>query len=268
MPTPSSPSCRRGRQGARLERAPATMLQIRQGVTLHLQRMEQTAENFEFALGAKKAALGPERHGFVAIQENETHFRLERPPSIARVAPVIDEALVHTLISGQFPQWAHLQIRAVLRSGWDNRSFRLGDEFVVRLPGAEEYAPQVDKEQEWLPFLARSLSYPIPVPVGRGAPGAGYPWGWSIYRWLECAPARRPTTPPSRATASSSRGNVSRWPSTPEPVEFRLMGRDDLRLLHEWIHRPHVAQWWAAAVRPRISRHPRQAFPGPRRIRR
>ena len=28
------------------------------------------------------------------------------------------------------------------------------------------------------------------------------------------------------------------------PVTFRAMRRDDLPLLHEWLARPHVAEWW------------------------
>jgi aminoglycoside phosphotransferase (APT) family kinase protein len=31
---------------------------------------------------------------------------------------------------------------------------------------------------------------PIPIPLARGAPGAGYPWPWSIYGWLDGTPAR------------------------------------------------------------------------------
>src|SRR5450631_3936164 len=100
-------------------------------------------------------------------------------------APVIDETLAHALVSEQFPRWAHLPIRRVLRDGWDNRSFQLGEDMVVRLPSAAPYAAQVEKEQRWLPVLAGSLSYPIPTPLGLGVPACGYPWSWSIYRWLE-----------------------------------------------------------------------------------
>jgi RimJ/RimL family protein N-acetyltransferase len=27
-------------------------------------------------------------------------------------------------------------------------------------------------------------------------------------------------------------------------VEFRLITADDMRMLHEWLQRPHVAEWW------------------------
>ena len=96
-----------------------------------------------------------------------------------------DVALVGQLVAAQFPQWAGLPIKPVACDGWDNRTFRLGAEMTVRLPSAAAYAPQVAKEQRWLPRLAPFLSLPIPVPLAMGAPAAGYPWHWSVYRWLE-----------------------------------------------------------------------------------
>lgn len=98
---------------------------------------------------------------------------------------IIDERLVRSLLDAQFPQWSGLSVRRVVRDGWDNHSFRLGEEMVVRLPSAEAYAAQVEKEQRWLPVLAPGLSYPIPQPLGLGTPGCGYAWRWSINTWLE-----------------------------------------------------------------------------------
>jgi aminoglycoside phosphotransferase (APT) family kinase protein len=34
------------------------------------------------------------------------------------------------------------------------------------------------------------LPLQIPVPLRPGAPGAGYPWPWSVYGWLDVKPAR------------------------------------------------------------------------------
>jgi len=98
---------------------------------------------------------------------------------------MIDAQLARTLIDDQFPQWADLPIRRVALDGVDNRTFRLGDELSVRLPSGPWYALQVEKEQRWLPRLAPQLPLPIPTPVAQGAPGAGYPYAWSVYRWLE-----------------------------------------------------------------------------------
>ena len=97
----------------------------------------------------------------------------------------IDAALVRRLIAAQFPPWADLPVRPVEAGGWDNRTFRLGPRMTARLPSAEPYALQVEKEHRWLPKLAPLLPLPIPVPLAKGAPAGGYPWQWSVYRWLE-----------------------------------------------------------------------------------
>src|SRR5215470_5275091 len=101
----------------------------------------------------------------------------------------IDASLVKQLIRRQFPQWAGLPIAPVENDGWDNRTFRLGDTMSVRLPSAPAYVAQIEKEHHWLPVLRPQLPLPIPVPLARGTPGAGYPWQWSIYGWLDGEPA-------------------------------------------------------------------------------
>ena len=97
----------------------------------------------------------------------------------------IDESLVGRLIGAQFPRWAGLAIEPVRFGGWDNRTFHLGPHMSVRLPSAARYAAQVEKEQRWLPRLASLLPLAIPVPLAMGVPAEGYPWHWSVYRWLD-----------------------------------------------------------------------------------
>src|SRR4051812_43585565 len=99
--------------------------------------------------------------------------------------PTIDTELVRRLIRAQFPQWAGLPVTQFLPGGWDNRTFRLGEQMLVRLPSAAGYAASVAKEQRWLPRLAPHLPLPIPVPLVQGVPGEGFPFPWSVYRWLE-----------------------------------------------------------------------------------
>lgn len=97
----------------------------------------------------------------------------------------VDVTVVKRLITAQFPQWAGLPIKPVDLSGWDNRTFHLGEKMSVRMPSAERYAAKVAKEQHWLPILAPHLPLPIPKPLAMGVPGESYPWHWSIYRWIE-----------------------------------------------------------------------------------
>jgi aminoglycoside phosphotransferase (APT) family kinase protein len=95
-----------------------------------------------------------------------------------------DVSLVGRLLAGQFPQWAGLPIEPVRSAGTDNALYRLGEDMVVRLPRIHWATRQVEKEQRWLPRLAPHLPLAIPVPLAMGVPAEGYPWHWSIYRWL------------------------------------------------------------------------------------
>jgi aminoglycoside phosphotransferase (APT) family kinase protein len=97
----------------------------------------------------------------------------------------IDAALVRRLVAEQFPQWGHLPVIPVEDDGWDNRTYRLGGDLTVRLPTHEMYAASVEKEHRWLPVLAPHLPVAIPVPLATGTPGQGYPFNWSIRRWMD-----------------------------------------------------------------------------------
>jgi aminoglycoside phosphotransferase (APT) family kinase protein len=104
---------------------------------------------------------------------------------MSRERVTIDAELARRLVAGQFPQWADLPVRPVAFGGWDNRTFHLGDRMTVRLPSATRYEAQVEKERLWLPKLAPHLPLPIPTPLAKGEPAEGYPWAWSIHRWID-----------------------------------------------------------------------------------
>lgn len=117
---------------------------------------------------------------------------LDAAPHDLGPAPVritVDAALVRTLVGAQFPHWADLPVRPVTDGGWDNQTFHLGTDLLVRVPSAAEYALAVDKEHRWLPLLAARLPQPVPRPVARGAPAGGCPFPWSVYAWLPGTPA-------------------------------------------------------------------------------
>lgn len=100
----------------------------------------------------------------------------------------VDEAMVAGLIADQFPHWAGLPVVRVRPGGWDNRTFRLGEDKLVRLPAAAPYVAAVEREQTWLPRLAPHLPLPIPAPLAVGKPGRGYPFPWSVIAWIDGAP--------------------------------------------------------------------------------
>ena len=94
-------------------------------------------------------------------------------------------SLVRRLLITQFPQWANLPVEPAHSAGTGNALYRLGDDMVVRLPRIPSAVGQVNKEQKWLPILAPRLPLNIPIPLAKGHPSDGYPWHWSVYRWLE-----------------------------------------------------------------------------------
>lgn len=111
------------------------------------------------------------------------HTPVGKPP--AEIA--IDKALVRDLISTQHPDLACEPLE-FFSDGWDNITFRLGPQLLVRLPRREAAAQLVEHEQTWLPYLARYLPLPIPVPLRTGVAGLGYPWPWSIVPFLSGVP--------------------------------------------------------------------------------
>lgn len=97
----------------------------------------------------------------------------------------VDEALVAGLIAEQFPEWSQLPLVRYPSAGTVNAVYRLGDDLSVRLPLSPEWGHrEIRIETEWLPRLAHVVSVQIPEQVAVGEPGLGYPYGWSIHRWL------------------------------------------------------------------------------------
>ncbi|MEV6317602.1 aminoglycoside phosphotransferase family protein [Streptomyces sp. NPDC051776] len=99
--------------------------------------------------------------------------------------PSTDVHLVRRLIAGQFPQWADLPVEPFPSSGTVNAVYRLGDAMSVRLPRIEGGAKDVETEHRLLPWLAPKLPVAVPAVLAKGVPGEGYPWHWSVHRWLD-----------------------------------------------------------------------------------
>ncbi len=91
----------------------------------------------------------------------------------------VGAALVAGLLADQHPDLAHLPLQFI-GSGYDNVVYRLGDDFMVRLPRRAAALPYLQNERIWLPRIAPNLTLPVSVPVRTGGPGRGYPWPWTI----------------------------------------------------------------------------------------
>jgi aminoglycoside phosphotransferase (APT) family kinase protein len=127
----------------------------------------------------------------------------------------IDEDLVRRLLLAQHPDLAELPLR-LAATGWDNATYRLGDDLAVRLPRIAAAAPLLGNEQRWLPVLAPQLPIPVPVPVRPGRPGEGYPWPWSVLPWTPGRTAAR------QPVAEAEAGRFGRFLGTlhrPAPPE-------------------------------------------------
>ncbi|WP_233359876.1 aminoglycoside phosphotransferase family protein [Streptomyces sp. CRPSP2-6A1] len=96
----------------------------------------------------------------------------------------LDAPLVRRLIARRFPHWSALPVCRLASSGTENAMFRLGGELVVRLPRHPGAVPDLAHERRWLPLLGPRLPVAVPEPVGAGEPDEGFPWPWSVYRWL------------------------------------------------------------------------------------
>lgn len=110
----------------------------------------------------------------------------------------IDLELVRGLVADQHPDLPTLELR-LAANGWDNQTWRLGNDLALRLPRRRTADVLIRHEQRWLPSIARRVSLPIPEPVRIGRPGRGYPWFWSVVRWTDGVSAEREPLRPSQA---------------------------------------------------------------------
>jgi len=101
----------------------------------------------------------------------------------------VSVGLVRRLLVDQLPDLADQHIVAVPSTGTVNALFRLGQEFVVRLPLLAKWSDGIEIEWEWIPRLARHVSsVRLPEPVFKGRPAHAYPFVWAVYRWIEGEP--------------------------------------------------------------------------------
>nr|WP_229699948.1 aminoglycoside phosphotransferase family protein [Streptomyces kronopolitis] len=175
--------------------------------------------------------------------------------------------LVRRLLAAQFPQWADRSLTAVDSAGTSNAMYRLGADMVVRLPRTAGAAGDVEKEHRWLPRLAPTLPVAVPAPLGKGSPADGYPWPWSVYRWLDGGnPAPGRLAAPARLAADLAEfvAALQRIDPADGPPAYRsepLRERDDatraaLAELDALVDTEAATAVWEAALRA-------PSWPGP-----
>ena len=115
-------------------------------------------------------------------------------------------SLVRALVDGALPEYASLPLSPLGFSGSSNALFRLGDEFLVRLPRQPGGSATIEKEARWLPEIGPLLPVSVPEIVAIGEPGLDYPERWSVVRWID---GNVPTVVDPRSEAKAARGSLA-----------------------------------------------------------
>src|SRR5215469_758616 len=97
----------------------------------------------------------------------------------------ITTGLVRVLVDRAMPQCAGLPLRRLASSGSTNALFRLGEDFLVRLPRQPKGSAAIVKEARWLPALGPSLPVQVPEIAGVFGPDCDYPERWSVVGWID-----------------------------------------------------------------------------------
>jgi aminoglycoside phosphotransferase (APT) family kinase protein len=97
----------------------------------------------------------------------------------------VDVELVRALVGRAMPEYAHAPVRRLASSGSTNWLFRLGDEFLVRLPRQPGGSAAISKEAAWLPVLRPRLPVSVPEVIAVFEPDRDYPERWSVVRWID-----------------------------------------------------------------------------------
>ena len=96
----------------------------------------------------------------------------------------ITEATVQNLIDNQIHELADLPLQ-YLDEGWDNVMYRLGEDYLIRLPRRAIAANLISNEQTYLNYLPSQLPINIPRSIFSGIPQDNYPWHWSVLPYFE-----------------------------------------------------------------------------------
>ena len=129
----------------------------------------------------------------------------------------LDECELRGQLDAQFPEWHDLALSRA-QEGFDNVLWRLGEQFLVRLPRRFEAVRLLENEIKWLPGLATRLPLPISAPIRVGMPTDAFPWPWVVTNWFEGTPGDLFGVVSSSASARGL-GAFLRALHLPAPVE-------------------------------------------------
>jgi aminoglycoside phosphotransferase (APT) family kinase protein len=146
----------------------------------------------------------------------------------------VGEQHVRALLEQQLPSLADLPINPVRSTGTVNALFRLGDDFVARLPLVARWRASIEREAKWLPWVRERVdSLRVPEPVFTGRPGSDYPFPWAVHRWIDGAPYDDALVADERTAAIALAGFVRALRSIDVVPGAPPAGRRPLRELDE-----------------------------------
>src|SRR6478752_7344893 len=96
----------------------------------------------------------------------------------------LPDSLARRLVDTQFPRWATLPLTLIPSDGTIHAVYRLGEDYVIRLPFIDWAVEDVDRDAERLPLIAEALPVDVPTLVAAGEPAEGMPWRWGVYSWI------------------------------------------------------------------------------------
>ena len=97
----------------------------------------------------------------------------------------ISDALAHDLLSAHAPRFAELPLTRLDNTGSTNVLFRMGDEYLLRLPRQPGGGECIAKEHRWLPIIGPSIPCAVPDVLRLVEASNKFPERWSILRWIE-----------------------------------------------------------------------------------
>jgi aminoglycoside phosphotransferase (APT) family kinase protein len=173
--------------------------------------------------------------------------------------PDISQEIVQQLLATQFPHLANQPLRLLAAGGTENVLYRLGSDFLLRLPRAEWAVAPLEKDRAWLSYVAPHLLLETPVQVALGKPSAAYPFVWGVYKWLEGQDLFTAPLADLQTLAHDLAGFIQAMqripiPQNPPPSRAKPLFlndaavRENLALLPEEFQPQILEQIWAAAV--------------------
>lgn len=96
----------------------------------------------------------------------------------------VDDELVRRLLAEQFPALSKYKVERVNTPATVNSIFRIGSEYVARLPFASTNVDELKKEVEAFKEFSQIVPFSVPSPIAIGAPSDQYDSAWSIFEWL------------------------------------------------------------------------------------